>query len=167
MTTRRAVVAERIAGADPAGLLYGAVVTAAVLATVSAHASQKQHVAIATFLVLFMYWLTHVYVTTQSMQYAGDHAPVHRRLATAARHETSVLKGGVPALVVYVGGGLLLGLEPAASAAVALYFSVVFLVLAGYLGAHRAGMRARQALIEGAVAGLLGVVAILAKLALH
>lgn len=49
----------------------------------------------------------------------------------------------------------------------ALYFSVGFLVTAGYLGAHRAGLRNRAALVEGAAAGLLGVVAVLAKLVLH
>ncbi len=167
MTGRRTLVADRIAHADPAGLLYGAIVTAAVLATVSAHAGQKEHVAIATVVVLVMYWLAHVYVATQSMQYDGDQRPVHRRLGTAVRHETSVLKGGVPALVVYLAGGLLLGLDPADAAAVALFFSVGFLMLAGYLGAHRAGMRTRQALVEGAVAGLLGVVAVLAKYVLH
>lgn len=55
--TRRAEVAERLARADPAGLLYGGIVTATVLATVSAHAGQKQHVAVATFVVLVVYWL--------------------------------------------------------------------------------------------------------------
>lgn len=167
MTTRRTVVAERIAGADPAGLLYGAIVTAAVLATVSAHAGAKQHVAVATFVVLFVYWMAHVYVATQAMQYRGDRRAVHHRLATAALHETSVLKGGVPAIVVYLAGGLLLGLDPSRAAVVALYFSVGFLMLAGYLGAHRAGMRTSQALLEAGVAGLLGVVAVLAKLLLH
>jgi hypothetical protein len=167
MATRRAEVAERIARADPAGLLYGAIVTAAVLATVSAHAGEKQHVAVATFVVLVVYWLAHVYVATQAMQYHGDRRPVHQRLASAAVHETSVLKGGVPALAVYLAAGLLLGLEPGDAAIVALYFSMGFLMLAGYLGAHRAGMRTQQSLLEGAVAGLLGVVAILAKLVLH
>lgn len=92
--TRRAEVAERLARADPAGLLYGGIVTAAVLATVSAHAGQKQHVAVATFVVLVVYWLAHVYVATQAMQYEGDRRRIHQRLVTAALNETSVLKGG-------------------------------------------------------------------------
>jgi hypothetical protein len=167
MTNRRTALAERIARADPAGLLYGGIVTAAVLATVSAHAETQEHVAVATFAVLVLYWLAHVYVKTQTMQYEGDRRPIHRRLPGAALHESSVLKGGVPALTVYVVCGLLLGLDRATAAVVALDFSVAFLVLAGYLGAHRAGMSGRQALIEGAAAGFLGVFAVFAKTLLH
>jgi hypothetical protein len=167
MTTRRNDLADRIARADPAGLLYGGIVTAGVLATVSAHAETTEHVAIATFAVLVLYWLAHVYVKTQSMQYDGDRRPIHRRLPEAARHESSVLKGGIPALTVYVVSGLLFGLDRATAAVVALDFSVAFLVLAGYLGAHRAGMPARQALIEATAAGLLGVLAVFAKTLLH
>ena len=167
MTGRRTDLADRIARADPAGLLYGGIVTAAVLATVSAHAETTEHVAIATSAVLVLYWLAHVYVKTQTMQYEGDRRAIHRRLPAAARHESSVLKGGLPALTVYVVGGLLLGLDRATAAVVALDFSVAFLVLAGYLGAHRAGMPARQAVIEATAAGMLGVLAVFAKTLLH
>src|SRR6478736_3612801 len=86
MTGRRTDLADRIARADPAGLLYGGIVTAAVLATVSAHAETTEHVAIATFAVLVLYWLAHVYVKTQTMQYEGDRRAIHRRLPAAARH---------------------------------------------------------------------------------
>ena len=166
MTTFRADLAERIARADPAGLLYGGIVTAAVLAAVSAHAETTEHVAIATFAVLFLYWLAHVYVATQTMQYGGDRRPVHRRLVPAALHESSVLKGGIPALTVYVVCSLL-GAERATAAVVALDFSVAFLILAGYLGALRAGLPARQAMLEGVAAGVLGGLAVFAKTLLH
>lgn len=167
MSTRRADLADWIAHADPAGLLYGGIITASVLATVSAHAESKEHVAFGTLGVLILYWLAHVYVKTQTMQYDGDRRPIHRRIGEAARHESSVLKGGVPALTVYVVCAFILGIQRGAAAFVALDFSVVFLVLVGYLGAHRAGMPARQALIEAAGAGLLGALAVFAKVLLH
>lgn len=167
MKTGTADLAEWIAHADPAGLLYGGIITASVLATVSAHADSKEHVALATFGVLVLYWLAHVYVKTQTMQYDGDRRPIHHRIGEAARHESSVLKGGVPALTVYAACAFLLGIPRGAAAFVALDFSVVFLVLVGYLGAHRAGMPGRQALIEAAGAGLLGALAVLAKVLLH
>jgi len=78
-----------------------------------------------------------------------------------------VLKGGIPALAVYAVGGLLFGLDRATAAVVALDFSVAFLVLVGYLGAHRAGMPGRQALVEAAAAGMLGALAVFAKTLLH
>jgi hypothetical protein len=167
MTTRRSELAEWIANADPAGLLYGGIITASVLATVSAHAETKEHVAVATFGVLLLYWLAHVYVKTQTMQYDGDRRAIHHRIGEAARHESSVLKGGVPALVVYAACAFVFHLPRGRAAFVALDFSVVFLVLVGYLGAHRAGMPGRQALIEAAGAGLLGALAVFAKVLLH
>ena len=167
MKTRTADLAEWIAHADPAGLLYGGIITASVLATVSAHAESEEHVALATFGVLVLYWLAHVYVKTQAMQYDGDRRPIHRRIGEAARHESSVLKGGVPALTVYAACAFVFGIQRGAAAFVALDFSVVFLVLVGYLGAHRAGMPGRQALIEAAGAGLLGALAVFAKVLLH
>jgi hypothetical protein len=167
MSTRRAELAEWIAHADPAGLLYGGIITASVLATVSAHAETKAYVAFGTLGVLVLYWLAHVYVKTQTMQYDGDLRPIHRRIGEAARHESSVLKGGMPALFVYVVCTFFFGIQRGAAAFVALDFSVVFLVLVGYLGAHRAGMPGRQALIEAAGAGFLGALAVLAKVLLH
>ena len=167
MSTRRAELAEWIAHADPAGLLYGGIITASVLATVSAHAESKEHVAFGTLGVLILYWLAHVYVKTQTMQYEGDRRPIHRRIGEAARHESSVLKGGMPALFVYVVCTFLFGIQRGTAAFIALDFSVVFLVVVGYLGAHRAGMPGRQALIEAAGAGFLGALAVLAKVLLH
>ena len=136
-------------------------------ATVSAHAESTEHVALATLAVLVLYWLAHVYVKTQTMQYDGDRRAIHRRIGEAARHESSVLKGGMPALTVYVACAFLLDISRGTAAFVALDFSVVFLVLVGYLGAHRAGMPGRQALVEAAGAGLLGALAVLAKVLLH
>jgi hypothetical protein len=167
MSTRRTDLAEWIAHADPAGLLYGGIVTASVLATVSAHSESKEYVALATFGVLVLYWFAHVYVKTQTMQYDGDRRAIHRRIGEAARHEASVLKGGIPALTVYVVCAFLFGLQRGAAAFVALDFSVVFLVVVGYLGAHRAGLPGRQALVEAAGAGLLGALAVFAKVLLH
>ena len=55
---------------DPAGLLYGAVVSAATLG-VLAHASESTRVAIATFGVLIVYWSAHVYIHAFSKQLEG------------------------------------------------------------------------------------------------
>src|SRR6476619_5300006 len=104
MTGRRTALAGRIAAADPAGLLYGGIVTSAVLATVSAHSSDRTRVALTVAGVLFVYYLAHVYVETQAMQFAGDDGLLHRRVVVASREEVSVLEGGIPAIMVYLLG---------------------------------------------------------------
>ena len=155
-----------LARADPAGLLYGAIVSAAVLATVSAHAEGSEFVALATGVVLVVYWMAHVYIDALSRQFDGDSRHFLLRLRTSSGHETSVLKGGVPAILVYVGASVV-GLDIASAAAAAVYFSVVLLAAVGYLGAHQAGLRGRAVLLEVAGAASFGLLIVAAKALLH
>jgi hypothetical protein len=155
-----------VAGADPGGLLYGAIVSAAVLVTLSAHAGENDRVVIVTSGFLIVYWMAHVYIETLSVQYRGDSRGFLRRVAHAAGSESSVLKGGVPAIVVYTVAALL-GADPANAAAAAAYFSVLLLVVIGYLGAHRAGVRGWPLLGEVAAASSFGLLIVLGKVLLH
>ena len=163
---QRVRVAGWLAHADPAGLLYGAIVSAAVLATVSAHAEGSEFVALATAMVLVVYWMAHVYIHALSRQFDGDTRHFLLRLRTASAHETSVLKGGVPAILVYL-GAYAAGLDIGSAAALAVYFTVVLLAAVGYLGAHQAGLRGRAALLEVAGAASFGVLIVAAKALLH
>ncbi len=164
--SQKITAARWIRSADPAGLLYGAIVSAAVLATVSAHAEGSTFVGVATALVLVVYWLSHVYIDTLSRQFEGDSRHFLLRLRTASAHEASVLKGGLPAIVVYVVASLA-GAEIDAAAAVAVYFTVFLLAGVGYLGAHQAGVRGRAVLLEVAGAASFGLLIVAAKTLLH
>jgi drug/metabolite transporter (DMT)-like permease len=159
-------VARRFARADPAGLLYGAIVSAAALATASIHNDDAARVATAAAVVLVVYWMADLYVHALSVRFDGDTRGLIHRLVSAAEHKASVLKGGVPGIVTYL-GVYLLGVDSTPAAFTALGVSVVLLTVAGYLGARQAGTPARAAMIEGAGAGLLGVVIVVAKSLLH
>jgi VIT1/CCC1 family predicted Fe2+/Mn2+ transporter len=159
-------VARRLAAADPAGLLYGAVVSAAALAAVSVHTVEPVRVAIATGGVLVIYWMADLYVHALAVRFDGDARGLLRRLARSAAHKSSVLKGGVPGVVVYV-VVYALGGTSSASAYASLGTAIVLLTVAGYLGARHAGAPGREAVIEGAGAGALGVVIVVAKTLLH
>ena len=165
-SSQRVRAASWLAHTDPAGLLYGAIVSAAVLATVSAHAEGPGFVAAATAVVLVVYWMAHVYIDALSRQFDGDSRHFLLRLRTSSGHETSVLKGGVPALVVFLGASVA-GLDVGSAAATAVYFSVVLLSAVGYLGAHQAGLRGRAVLLEVAGAASFGLVIVAAKSLLH
>lgn len=163
---RRGPVALRLAAADPAGLLYGAIVSAAALATVSLHTPEPARVAIATGAVLVIYWMADLYVHALSVRFDGDTRGLLLRLGHAAAHKSSVLKGGLPGIAVYV-VVYALGGNSSVAAYAALGTAVVLLTVAGYLGARHAGTPGGSAMIEGAGAGFLGVVIVVAKSLLH
>jgi hypothetical protein len=165
-SSQRVRAASWLAHTDPAGLLYGAIVSAAVLATVSAHAEGSEFVALATAVVLVVYWMAHVYIDALSRQFDGDSRHFLHRLRSSSVHETSVLKGGLPAIVVYVGASVA-GVDIASAAAAAVYFSVVLLAAVGYLGAHQAGLKGRAVLLEVAGAASFGLLIVVAKALLH
>jgi len=151
---------------DPAGLLYGAVVSAATLG-VLAHAEESTRVAVATLGVLLVYWSAHVYIHAFSKQLKGhDNGLFVQRTTASAREEVGVLIGGLPAVVVYV---ILVafGVHPPTAGYISLFFVIVLLFTVGYLSAVRAGLSHRTALIEAAGAGSFGVVIVLMKALLH
>lgn len=152
--------------ADPPGLLYGAIISATALATASLHDSGASRVAITAGVVLVIYWLADLYVHAISVRFDGDARGLVHRLGSAATHKASVLKGGLPAIVVYVvAHGL--GSETTTAAYTALGFSVVLLTIVGYLGARQADTPKKSAVLEGFGAGTLGIVIMVAKSLLH
>jgi len=155
-----------LADSGAGGLLYGAIVTAAVLVITGLHNSPIRDVVAAWAFVLVTYWLAHVYVHTTESQFEGDHRNFVLRSLTAAREELSVLAGGLPGmavfLIVYARGENTTG-----AARVAIYFTVVILALVGFIGGRHAGRSVLGALGEAAGAALLGALLVLAKILLH
>lgn len=141
-------------------------ITAGSLAAVSANVSHAHRVALSVAAVVVVYWLAHVYTESQEMLFEGDHRPLHRRTPHAAAKEVSILVGAAPAIVVYLALDLL-GLSSTDAAYWALWFSVAFLSVIGYLGAHRAGIVGWRLVLESAGAASLGVLAVLGKLFIH
>jgi hypothetical protein len=165
-TTRGRPLAVRFAAADPAGLLYGAIVSAATLTTVSLHTPEAAFVALGTSAVLVIYWMADLYVHALTVRFEGDTRGLLRRLGQAAGHKSSVLKGGLPSIVVYV-VVYVAGAGASVAAFVALGTAVVLLTCAGYVGARHAGTARRPAMVEAAGAGSLGLVMVAAKTLLH
>lgn len=165
-SSRPGPVAVRLARADPAGLLYGAIISAAALATISVHTPEAVRVAIATGAVLVIYWMADLYVHALTVRFDGDTRGLLHRLGHAAAHKSSVLKGGLPGILVYV-VVYAVDEDPSVAAFAALGTAVVLLTVAGYLGARHAGTERRPASLEAAGAGLLGVVMVVAKSLLH
>jgi hypothetical protein len=146
--------------------MYGAVVSAAALATTSAHTTEAARVAVATGVVLVIYWMADLYVHALSVPFDGDRRGLVHRLGQAAAHKSSVLKGGVPGIAVYLLVYAAVDRSTVAAFA-ALGTAVALLAVAGYVGARHAGTARRPAVVEALGAGSLGVLIVLAKTFLH
>lgn len=168
MTTSRALtlVGRWLTKADPGSLLYGAIISAAVLGAVSLHEDTAWRVAVATGVVLVIYWMADVYVHALSVRFDGDARSLLHRLRLAAGHKVGVIRGGLPAIAVYL-FAYTLGADSSSAAFIALWFSIGLLVVVGFLGARQAGSTGRAAVLEGLGAGFLGVLVVVAKSLLH
>src|SRR6476619_1078359 len=113
-------------------LLYGAVVSASILAVSSLHGPTTKRVAIATLVVVATYWLAHVYVDAIGGRFEDPDHTTHSRLGHAVLNNTAILIFTVCRL---------LGLGVPASAWLALWFTVALLTGAGAFAAHQAGAR--------------------------
>lgn len=147
-------------------LLYGAVVSASVLAVASVHSDQVDRVALATIGVAIIYWLTHVYVDAIGGRFLDPDHTTLWRLRHAVSTNWAVLVGAAPPVLVYLLGRAV-GLGVATAGWVAMWSAVALLMVAGGIAGHRAGARGRALVAEVAVCGSLGVVVIALKYLLH
>jgi hypothetical protein len=154
---------------DSGEFLYGALISASVMAAVNTDGAHASFVALSALLVLCVYWLAHVYINAQAgLADQADSAVSNfvGRLRAAAGHEASVLKGGVPAVAVY-GIALTFGMSSADAATTAVWLSVALLSAAGWTTARRAGLHGVAAVLDALAAAVLGLVVIAAKTLLH
>lgn len=158
--------AEKLARSGADDLLYGAIVTAAVLVASGGHGSSPEKVLGVWAFVIVTYFLTHIYVHAAHSQLSGDTRNLFRRSAAAARSELGILEGGIPAMVVFL---VVSWIDPGAvtAAQMALWFTVVLLAVVGFLGARHAGRSRRASMGEAAGAAMLGVLMVAAKTLLH
>jgi hypothetical protein len=147
-------------------LLYGAVVAASVLAVSSVHVEVDAHVALAAGIVTVIYWLTHVYVEAIGNRFADGHSSMWRRVVEAMQDSAEVLMGALPPIAIFTLARLVTH-DVERAAEIALWSTVVLLVVAGGGAAFLAGVRGWKLVAEAAVAGCFGVLVILLKYLLH
>src|SRR5215207_4055095 len=145
-------------------LLYGAVVSASILAISSLHGPSSERVAIASLGVCVTYWLAHVDVV--GGRFRDPEHSAHARLRRALIGNTEILVGSLPPIVVFVLGQLL-GLGISGSAWLALWFTVAMLTGTAAYAAHLAGVRGVDLVVETIAAGAIGVLVIGLKYILH
>nr|WP_280671780.1 hypothetical protein [Kitasatospora sp. MAP12-44] len=150
---------------DYAGAVYGSLLAASVIAASGTAGKFPRFETVVLLLVTgLVFWVAHVYARLAGERSVG-------RLITwpevrqVGRSEWSITEAAVlPAAVVAISP--LLGLSLTATGWLALLVAVAQQVSWAYIGAMHASASRREALIEGAVNLVLGLVIVAAKAAL-
>lgn len=156
--------AERATGV--ARLLYGALVAGAAVAVSAGSGDTPAQIAIATVVSLIVYWLAHVYSAVLGERIAFPGARLRERLGHAIGHETPIIFGGLPTVVVFA-VAVLAGAGTSLAAWLGLAGSVSMLAGAGAIAARRAGVSGLGLAAEAASAAVLGGMVAALKILVH
>ncbi|MGE5131573.1 MAG: hypothetical protein ACM32E_01550 [Gemmatimonadota bacterium] len=134
---------------------------AVAVAIGSSHGNTPGDLEDAMLSTVIIYWLAHVYTATVSGRRPGEGPPLWQRAWKAAKHEASILLGGVPLLVLVLVLWLS-GVSVTGIALAALGVAMGVLAVEGVLAARQAGVsgwrvpaEALGAAVFGALVGLL------------
>lgn len=167
-------VAERNVRESPAwlarlntgGLLYGTIVCAAALTLGAGKGEDEASLIQAMASTLVIYWLAHVYTATVGGRVPGETVTLRRRITAAARHESSILLGGLPALLTEISLSLA-GVTIWVSVLSSISVAIVMLVIDGLLAGMSAGVSGWRLGTEGASAAVFGVLIAILLVNLH
>lgn len=153
--------AARNAGRRHAAGIYGAVITAAIIAAVGGKVPTSALV-VSVVVTLMVYWLAEEYAELLGEQVHGGKVPtgVHIREALAETWPM-VSASAAPLLALVV--ARLAGASVSVAANVGLSVAIAVLVIHGWLAARSAQLRGWQRLLATSVAAALGLVMILLK----
>lgn len=148
------------------GMLYGTLVAAAALAVGSGRGDTAGDIIDAMASTLVIYWLAHIYTAMVSGRRPGSAAPLRRDFRGSARHESPILLGGLPPLVVFAvlilaGAGIPVAVLSALGSAIGMF------ALDGFLAARQAGVKGWRLAMEASAAAFFGVLVALLMVSLH
>ena len=158
---RRPAPRVKISGRHRAASIYGAIITAAIIAASSGKLSTAALV-IAVVVTLLVYWVAEEYAEVLGEQAEGGHLPTWasiRGMLTSTWPMVSASYAPLLALVV----ARLAGASALTAANIGLGLAIVLLTIHGWSASRAAGLRGRQLLLSTSIAAALGVVMILLK----
>jgi len=142
---------------DSGSLLYGTIVSAAALAVGAGRGETTFGMDEAMVTTLIVYWLAHIYIRTVSERRPGSATPLHRLMRHSASQESTILLGGLPAVVLTT--ALAVAHAPLWPTVLAvLCTAIVMLVLEGAMAGMNAGVRGWRLAGEAASAAFMGAI---------
>jgi VIT1/CCC1 family predicted Fe2+/Mn2+ transporter len=152
--------------ANPAGLVYGTIAVAALLAAESARRETYVRTVGAVLITLVLYWLAYSYAEFTARRLRDQGRFTIAALAQTARHELSILIGAtLPLLAVLILWAA--GERLTAAVTAAIWTSAVTIVVIEAAIAIRARLPGRDVLRQTAMGAFLGLLVIALRVVLH
>ncbi len=152
--------------ANPAGLIYGTISVAALLAAESARQETYPRTVGAVAITITLYWLAHSYATFTGERLEHHEQFTYKGLLLSATQELTVLLGAsVPFGVLIV--CWILGASLTGAVAGAVWTSAGIVIAAEVIIGVRAELTGRELLRQSVVGALLGLLVIALRILLH
>lgn len=151
----------KISGTRRAASIYGAIITAAIIAAVGGKLSTTA-LAVAVVVTLLVYWVAEEYAEVLGEQAEGGRLPTWGSIrGMLASTWPMVSASYVPLLALVL--AQLAGASALTAANVGLALAIVLLTIHGWSAGRAARLRGRQLVLSTSVAAALGIVMILLK----
>jgi hypothetical protein len=151
---------------EPAEVIYGTLIAAAVLATKAHKGESGARVWWSALLVLALYWLAHVYADVVGERLRTRTRPGWKGIVNAALRDWGMLRGALIPVAVF-GLVRLFGAAVNAAALTALWVTILLLACWGLVAALRGGARGLELAAETLVCAALGFLVLLLKSVIH
>lgn len=151
----------QVSGRHRAASIYGAIITAAIIAATGQKLSTVA-LAVAVVVTLLVYWVAEEYAEVLGEQAAGGRLPTWASIRGTLVSTWPMVSASYAPLVALVLARLA-GASALTAANVGLAVTVVLLTIHGWSAGRAARLRGRQLLLATSVAAGLGIVMILLK----
>jgi predicted membrane protein len=158
---RRPAPSVQTSGRHRAASIYGAIITAAIIAAVGGTLSTTSLV-IAVVVTLVVYWVAEEYAEVLGEQAEGGRLPTWASIGGMLAGTWPMVSASYAPLLALVLARLA-GASALTAANVGLAVAVILLTVHGWSAGRAAGLRGRQLLLSTSVALALGIVMILLK----
>jgi hypothetical protein len=152
--------------AKPAGLIYGTISVAALLAAESARQETYPRTVGAVAITITLYWLAHSYAEFTGERLEEHEQFTYKGLLLAATQELTVLIGAAVPFFVLIGCWIL-GASLVGAVAAAVWTSAGIVIATEVFIGVRAELTGRELLRQSLVGALLGVLVIALRILLH
>ncbi len=152
--------------ANPAGLIYGTIAVAALLAAESARRETYVETVGAVLITLLLYWLAHSYAGFTGERVRAGEPFTYRGLLRTATHELAVLLGAaVPLLAILICWAAGAALSTAVS--IGISTTVVIVIATEVVIGLRAELTGRDLVRQTAVGVVLALLVVALRVLLH
>jgi hypothetical protein len=151
---------------NPAGAIYGTIITAALIAAESQTPVAVSEIVATVMVTLLVYWLAHAYADVLAIGIKEERVPWMRPARRALGEEWPIVHASFAPLVVLL-ATYGLGASKDQAISIALWFTVFLLAGWGVLAGRRSGLKGIGLVAAAILTGFCGLVIVVMKILLH